>query len=657
MKTKATLKVVLIATAILSASAEALAYSGGGGTETDPYKIGNATDWMQLSAETEDWNKHFILAADIDFIEDANTSVLTPIGNAQVYFSGVFDGAGHVVRNGEVKKPGEDTVGVFGYVSAAGIVRNLGVEMMQVTGEGTAGGLIGVNEGAVAACYAVGNVTGSVVAGGLVGDNLGGAITSCYARGSVTGNDAGGLTGYNSGTVDSCYAAAAVAGAGTVGGLIGADYGGAVMLCYWDLEVSGQSGSAGGEGRTTAEMAYPYGEGTYSGWDFAAVWVDDVEYALNDGYPCLRVQVSPAKYNGGTGATTDPYRIGNASDWAGLCADTEDWNKHFLLIDDIDLADESNTAPLSPVGTSDMPFSGMFDGNRHAVHNGSFNMPGNNRVALFGYLDAGGAIYRLGAESVNMTGLSFVGSLVGENHGTLESCYATGTVTAGYYNIGGLVALNSGTIRYCRVSVNVNGTLYAGGLVGQNNKGIIEACYAAGVVSSNNTAGGLVGMNEGTITACYAIGEVKGVHSTGGLAGSNVGGSVTLSYYDKETTRRTWSAGGEGRTTAEMTHPYAENTFVSWNFTDVWAEDVGGLVNSGYPYLRQNFLPAVHPADKNADFRMVLGEAIAYLAGWQMGANPIAYAIRAAYLWQEGERYTFVAAASPPLCWVLTPLP
>ena len=84
-------------------------------------------------------------------------------------------------------------------------------------------------------------------------------------------------------------------------------------------------------------------------WDFAAVWVDDVEYALNDGYPCLRVQVSPAKYSGGTGATTDPYRIGNASDWAGLCADTEGGTKHFLLIDDIDLADESNSA-LEPCG-------------------------------------------------------------------------------------------------------------------------------------------------------------------------------------------------------------------------------------------------------------------------------------------------------------------
>ena len=62
-----------------------------------------------------------------------------------------------------------------------------------------------------------------------------------------------------------------------------------------------------------------------------------------------------------------------------------------------------------------------------------------------------------------------------------------------------------------------------------------------------------------------------------------------------------------------------------------------------------------HSGDLNEDFRLVLGEAIAYLAGWQQGSNPIAYAIRAAYLWQNGERYGYAPASAPPLCWVLVP--
>jgi len=61
----------------------------------------------------------------------------------------------------------------------------------------------------------------------------------------------------------------------------------------------------------------------------------------------------------------------------------------------------------------------------------------------------------------------------------------------------------------------------------------------------------------------------------------------------------------------------------------------------------------LHPADINEDFRIVIGEAIGYLAGWQQGSNPIAYAIRAVYLWQNGEDYTYNSEAAPPLCWIL----
>ncbi len=62
-----------------------------------------------------------------------------------------------------------------------------------------------------------------------------------------------------------------------------------------------------------------------------------------------------------------------------------------------------------------------------------------------------------------------------------------------------------------------------------------------------------------------------------------------------------------------------------------------------------------HAADTNADWRIALSEAIAYLTGWQQGSNPLAYAIRAAYIWQNGEQYIYDAEQAPPLCWVLAP--
>jgi len=62
---------------------------------------------------------------------------------------------------------------------------------------------------------------------------------------------------------------------------------------------------------------------------------------------------------------------------------------------------------------------------------------------------------------------------------------------------------------------------------------------------------------------------------------------------------------------------------------------------------------SVHPGDVNTDWRMVMSEAIGYLSGWQNGDNPMAYAIRAAYLWQNGEAYRYTSDGEPPLCWIL----
>ena len=61
----------------------------------------------------------------------------------------------------------------------------------------------------------------------------------------------------------------------------------------------------------------------------------------------------------------------------------------------------------------------------------------------------------------------------------------------------------------------------------------------------------------------------------------------------------------------------------------------------------------LHPADLNGDWRIMLSEAIGYLAGWQQGSNPLGYAIRAAYLWQNGETYAYDPESAAPMCWVL----
>jgi len=63
--------------------------------------------------------------------------------------------------------------------------------------------------------------------------------------------------------------------------------------------------------------------------------------------------------------------------------------------------------------------------------------------------------------------------------------------------------------------------------------------------------------------------------------------------------------------------------------------------------------PQYHPGDLDRNGRFIMGEALAYLAGWQLGVYPMSHAIRGVYLWQNGELYGYDSSRMPPLCWDL----
>jgi hypothetical protein len=113
----------------------------------------------------------------------------------------------------------------------------------------------------------MGSVWGVKCVGGLVGYIIGGRITNCYATGSVSGK-------------------------WSVGGLVGSNWIGhsTITGCFWDIQTSGQVTSAGGMGKTTAEMQM---ESTFTnaGWDFVdetANGTEDVWWILEGrDYPRL----------------------------------------------------------------------------------------------------------------------------------------------------------------------------------------------------------------------------------------------------------------------------------------------------------------------------------------------------------------------------------
>jgi len=169
-----------------------------------------------------------------------------------------------------------------------------------VSGDRTIGGLVGGNiDGTISNCYSGGSVSGNECVGGLVGRNGvwdGGTITNCYAISSVLGDESvGGLVGSNShGTITNCYSAGRVTCSGVdpvvgnIGGLIGAPVVIAVFDSFWDIQISGQTSSAGGTGKTTAEMKMEI-TFTDAGWDF----VDETANGMEDIWWILEGQDYP----------------------------------------------------------------------------------------------------------------------------------------------------------------------------------------------------------------------------------------------------------------------------------------------------------------------------------------------------------------------------
>lgn len=258
---------------VLCLSNVVYAYSGGSGDVNHPYIIATVNDWNSLMTNSADWNKYFVMGDDIDL----KSLSITPVGNSSVYFTGVFDGNGFVISNATINLAGTNYVGLFGYVGNAGRIKNLGAGDVNITGYSNVGGLAGRNYGGIARCYTTGTVyANATYCGGITGRNDDGNFINCYSKCSINGtNFVGGFVGSNNTShsdVNKCYSTGLVTGSGTYVGGLGGYNGGGVEDSFWDVNTSGKSTSAGGTGKTTAQMQ---DINTYlaANWDFnTPIW-------------------------------------------------------------------------------------------------------------------------------------------------------------------------------------------------------------------------------------------------------------------------------------------------------------------------------------------------------------------------------------------------
>jgi len=120
----------------------------------------------------------------------------------------------------------------------------------EVSGERRVGGLVGETSGIIISnSWSSSDVSGDVYIGGLVGNNRGTSkLSHCYATGHVSGrNSIGGLVGrcYSEASIDNCYATGSVSAEENGGGLVGS-HEGTLSECYSTAFVFIEADYAGG---------------------------------------------------------------------------------------------------------------------------------------------------------------------------------------------------------------------------------------------------------------------------------------------------------------------------------------------------------------------------------------------------------------------------
>lgn len=292
-------------------------------------------------------------------------------------------------------------------------------------------------------------------------------------------------------------------------------------------------------------------------------------------------------------------------------------NGDYVLAGDIDC---SGIANFSRIGT----FTGTLDGQGHTISNltidGGFL---SDLVGLFSITD-GAVIRNLSITNANILGYTRVGVLVGHATNTVITnvSVSSGTTMFGLGsngNVGGLVGYADNTrISYSSAAVPINaagsnvgglvgyatnGTIISksystaqvactasgggnvGGLVGHNDSSTIVDSYSHSYMQSGifwvSSVGGLVGVNNGNAALINRSYSVNGFNINGapqGLVGDQINGAATTnSFWDTTVSGLGSSAGGTGKSTAQM---QTQGTFVSgWDFSNVW-------VIGGYPTLR-----------------------------------------------------------------------
>jgi len=402
----------------------------------DKYRDGHHKLMNNLDAETPGY-------IDLASSEANKKSGWDPIGTSIAPFKGSFDGQNYTIKGLFIHRPDKSDVGLFSSIAKGGVIKNVKVVDVTVTGDWGVGGLVGENqfEGTVSNSFSSGSVSGNKYVGGLVGENYGTVSDASRFRGSVTsekGSYIGGLVGKNDGgTVSDSQSTGSVTSeeGSYIGGIVGKNNGGTVSDSYTTCSVSGNENVGGLVGENyEGNVSDSYTTGNVSGNDNVGGLVG---------------------FNNGTVSTVN------------------------------------NSSSSSKVTGSNEHVGGLVGWNDGTVSNSysTGSVTGESYVGgLVGINDGGTVSDSHSTGSVTSEEGSYIGGLVGKNNGgTVSDSQSTGSVSGeNGVGVGGLVGNNyKGTVsnsyyNYDEVLINGENIITIGALSNKDPNKDFEQWLANG---------------------------------------------------------------------------------------------------------------------------------------------------------------------------------
>lgn len=599
------------------------------------------TDWNDLDAVRNDLAGNYLLEADLDADSpgyDAHVSGpaqgFDPIGDGTDPFMGTLNGQGNSIQDLTIDRENEDAIGLFGAVATDGVVQNLELENVDITGGSRVGGIAGVNQGSLERSC----VTGQILTPPSTTDQ---SCPECTAP--DPGTDDFDLTIENIDTSN-----------------------------FPSVETTVRADTqAARDGNLTANN-FEICEETVDGFGngFCGQTIDTVTFAGGQGAEDADVLIT---FDTSDSMTFEQGKFENAKDGAKTLVDNLGDNVNVGLVEFKTTAElvaslgtsqatvKNEIDNLSSSGSTNMS-DGIEISQQELANNSDSNTPNFIVILADGEPNEGGAT-RTQADVAKNAGTTVISiaygsdaneelmldiasppkngndptqiqdgdenAFVGEQDNISQVFEDIGDIISGTYNIeyettnpvtnntqrnvrvyvadpdegdtdttgsytapsdtqdpsdspeqtGGLVGQNSGDITEAFAAVSVTGTDAVGGLTGTNS-GSLTDTYALSMVTGESAVGGLSGTvdgQNGSIESSYAAGNLTG--PSGEVGGLVAGGSgVTNSYWDEDTTGQTSSSGGGiGLATDQMQGvtptPDGNNTMAGLDFAREEATD------------------------------------------------------------------------------------